>query len=245
MTTQTTNSIGSNVGWIGLGRMGEAMVKRLLAGGYKATAWNRTASKAEPLVAYGASIAASKQDLASCEVVFTMVSTTDDLKEVLFGEGGLTTGKLLPKRASPRLENRAQRDVWRGDSKPVRDHRDGRKGGHSAPRVFGVDQRLGAGQHVHALQNARAHQFRFDHVTFTPKLLLKDMDLGMASAKTYGVDMPAAAATRESVARMVARSALEGHEDVDFSIMLLETAKDAGMMLVSENKAIDDGLQAK
>jgi 3-hydroxyisobutyrate dehydrogenase len=36
-----------------------------------------------------------------------------------------------------------------------------------------------------------------------------------------------------------------GHEDVDFSILLLETAKDAGMILVSENKVIDDGLQAK
>jgi 3-hydroxyisobutyrate dehydrogenase len=81
----------------------------------------------------------------------------------------------------------------------------------------------------------------FDHVTFTPKLLLKDMDLGMASAKTYGVAMPAAAATRESVARMVGH----GHEDVDFSILLLETAKDAGMTLTSENKVIDDGLQAK
>jgi 3-hydroxyisobutyrate dehydrogenase len=81
----------------------------------------------------------------------------------------------------------------------------------------------------------------FDHVTFTPKLLLKDMDLGMASAKTYGVAMPAAAATRESVARMVGH----GHEDVDFSILLLETAKDAGMTITSENKVIDDGLQAK
>ena len=40
-----TNSIG----WIGLGRMGEAMVKRLLKAGHKASVWNRTASKAEPL----------------------------------------------------------------------------------------------------------------------------------------------------------------------------------------------------
>jgi 3-hydroxyisobutyrate dehydrogenase len=78
----------------------------------------------------------------------------------------------------------------------------------------------------------------FEQVTFTPKLLLKDMDLGMATAKTYGVAMPAAAATRESVARMVGH----GHDQVDFAILLQETAKDAGLELVSENKLIDDGL---
>jgi 3-hydroxyisobutyrate dehydrogenase len=39
----------------------------------------------------------NKIDLAACEVVFTMVSTTDDLKEVLFGEGGLVTGAKKPQ----------------------------------------------------------------------------------------------------------------------------------------------------
>ena len=81
--------MASTIGWIGLGRMGEAMVKRLLKAGHPVSVWNRTAAKAEPLVEYGATIAASKQALSSCDVVFTMVSTTDDLKEVLFGTGGL------------------------------------------------------------------------------------------------------------------------------------------------------------
>jgi 3-hydroxyisobutyrate dehydrogenase len=80
----------------------------------------------------------------------------------------------------------------------------------------------------------------FDQVTFTPKLLLKDMDLGLGAAKAYGVSMPAAAATRESVARMVGR----GHEDVDFAVLLLETARDAGLELKPENVKIDDGLAA-
>ena len=80
----------------------------------------------------------------------------------------------------------------------------------------------------------------FENVTFTPKLLLKDMDLGLAAAKTYGVPMPAAAATRESIARMVGH----GHDNVDFAILLQETAADAGLSLVSENKVIDDGLQS-
>src|SRR3954471_11446343 len=87
----------NRIGWIGLGRMGEAMVKRLLKAGHGVSVWNRTASKAEPLAEYGAKIAGSKLDLAACEVVFTMVSTTDDLKQVLFAEGGLTTGGKKPR----------------------------------------------------------------------------------------------------------------------------------------------------
>ena len=89
--------MASTIGWIGLGRMGEAMVKRLLKAGHKVSVWNRTASKAAPLVEYGATIAGSKQDLAGCDVVFTMVSTTDDLKQVLFGEGGLVAGAVKPR----------------------------------------------------------------------------------------------------------------------------------------------------
>ena len=41
--------MANQVGWIGLGRMGEAMVKRLLKAGFGASVWNRTRSKAEPL----------------------------------------------------------------------------------------------------------------------------------------------------------------------------------------------------
>jgi 3-hydroxyisobutyrate dehydrogenase len=78
----------------------------------------------------------------------------------------------------------------------------------------------------------------FDQVTFTPKLLLKDMDLGLAAAKAQGVPMPAAAATRESIARMVGR----GHDHIDFAVLLKEVAADSGLELKSENKQIDDGL---
>ncbi|MES2399636.1 MAG: NAD-binding protein, partial [Pseudomonadota bacterium] len=80
----------------------------------------------------------------------------------------------------------------------------------------------------------------FDQVTFTPKLLLKDMDLGLGAAKAYGVPMPSAAATRESVARMVGR----GHGDIDFAVLLQETAADAGLVLKSENVKVSDGLES-
>ena len=50
----------TTIGWIGLGRMGEAMVKRLLKAGHPVTVWNRTAAKALPLVEYGAVVASGK-----------------------------------------------------------------------------------------------------------------------------------------------------------------------------------------
>ena len=80
------------LGWIGLGRMGAPMAERLLKGGHDVTVWNRTRAKAEPLTAKGARIAASPADLAGADIVFTMVSTGADLKQVLFGEGGLLSG---------------------------------------------------------------------------------------------------------------------------------------------------------
>jgi exoribonuclease R len=45
------------VGWIGAGRMGAAMATRLAKAGTKVTVWNRTRSKAEPLTAFGCSVA--------------------------------------------------------------------------------------------------------------------------------------------------------------------------------------------
>ena len=48
-----TNTAQATIGWFGLGRMGDAMVKRLLKGGFAASVWNRTAAKAAPLVEYG------------------------------------------------------------------------------------------------------------------------------------------------------------------------------------------------
>ena len=44
------------VGWIGAGRMGFQLAKRLLAAGYDVAVYNRTRAKAEPLTEFGASI---------------------------------------------------------------------------------------------------------------------------------------------------------------------------------------------
>src|SRR5215510_9581480 len=83
------------LGWIGTGRMGYEMAARLAKGGADVLAWNRTRAKAEPLTQYGAQIA---DRLADCDVVFCMVSTWDDVKEVIAGPGGLLSkGKPVPR----------------------------------------------------------------------------------------------------------------------------------------------------
>jgi 3-hydroxyisobutyrate dehydrogenase len=81
------------IGWIGLGRMGYPMTERLLKAGYEVTVWNRTRAKAAPLTEKGGRIADSLADLAGVDVLFTMVSTGKDLKDVLFGENGAVSGK--------------------------------------------------------------------------------------------------------------------------------------------------------
>jgi 3-hydroxyisobutyrate dehydrogenase len=80
------------IGWIGMGRMGYPMAERLVKGGYDVSVWNRTRSKAEPLAKSGATIVDSPADLASCDILFTMVSTGDDLEAVYFGDGGVVNG---------------------------------------------------------------------------------------------------------------------------------------------------------
>jgi 3-hydroxyisobutyrate dehydrogenase len=86
------------IGWIGAGRMGTPMAERLLKAGHGLSVWNRTRAKAEPLAAKGATIVDKLSDLASCDVVFSIVSTGKDLEEVYLGKNGVASGGgKLPK----------------------------------------------------------------------------------------------------------------------------------------------------
>src|SRR4051812_34471994 len=86
------------LGWIGTGRMGFPMAARLAKAGGDVAAYNRTKSKAEPLKEYGASIVDAPVDLAERDIVFTMVSTSDDLKQVTLGpKGVLSKAARTPK----------------------------------------------------------------------------------------------------------------------------------------------------
>ena len=85
------------LGWIGIGRMGYAMAERLAKAGCDLTVYNRTREKAEPLAKHGAKIVGRPADLAGCDIVFTMVSTGKDVKEVLEGPNGVLAGSGKPR----------------------------------------------------------------------------------------------------------------------------------------------------
>ena len=87
----------TKIGWIGIGRMGYAMAERLARGGADLTVWNRTPAKAEPLAALGAKVARELRELAGCDIVYVMVSTWNDVKEVVGGANGLLSGPHSPK----------------------------------------------------------------------------------------------------------------------------------------------------
>jgi 3-hydroxyisobutyrate dehydrogenase len=75
-------------------------------------------------------------------------------------------------------------------------------------------------------------------VTFTPKLLLKDLDLGLAAARANGVPMPLTTAAREVVQMLIGN----GYTDEDFATLLTMQAKASGLELKSENMKVSDGL---
>jgi 3-hydroxyisobutyrate dehydrogenase len=77
------------LGWIGAGRMGAAMARRLLAHGHQVSVYNRTRAKAEALIPDGAVVVDTVAELTTCDVVFTSVSSSADLEQVLLGEAGL------------------------------------------------------------------------------------------------------------------------------------------------------------
>src|SRR5436190_7847675 len=97
-TAQASEPRAARIGWIGTGRMGYAMAERLARGGADVTVWNRTRAKAEPLAAKGAKIAQHLTELAACDIVFCMVSTWDDVQEVILGPAGLlSAGGRVPR----------------------------------------------------------------------------------------------------------------------------------------------------
>jgi 3-hydroxyisobutyrate dehydrogenase len=300
------------LGWIGIGRMGYAMAERLAKAGCDITVWNRTRAKAEPLAKHGAKIAGTLADLAACDIVFTMVSTGKDVKEVLFGANGVTSKGKAPKividSSSISLEESAE----------IRDKL-GKLGVKllAAP-VSGNDKVVTAGKVMFVISGARAaydtarpyldalgrgssyvgerelariakichnvylsvviqsmceitilaqkagmprHAFlefmnnsifgcmftRYKtpalvnldfHVTFTPELLRKDIELGLNAGREFGVPMPLASLTRDLVQTLIGH----GYTDKDFAALLLLQAKASGIELKSEHAEVSDGL---
>jgi len=74
--------------------------------------------------------------------------------------------------------------------------------------------------------------------TFTPPLLRKDMDLGLAAARALGVPMPVTAATREVIQSLIGN----GYTECDFAALIELEAKASGMEIEPENVEVGTGL---
>ena len=300
------------LGWIGIGRMGYAMAQLLAKAGCDLSVWNRTRAKAEPLREHGAKVVDSLTDLAGCDIVFTMVSTGKDVKEVLYGANGVmskgkqpkivvdSTSISIPESAEIRVEL-AKHGVKllaapvSGNAKVINAGKltvvaSGPKDAYDAvlPYLSAVGSgvtyvgdgelsriakichnvMLGvviqnlceitllaekAGMQRHAFldflnKSVMGSMFtRYKtpalvnldfHVTFTPELLRKDLDLGLSAAKELGVPMPLASTTRDMVQTLIGN----GYTDQDFSTLLLLAAKASGIELKPENVKVSDGL---
>ena len=78
------------VGFLGLGIMGKQMASLLLKQNVEVCVWNRTASKCAPLVAEGATTAATPAEvISSCDVTHAMLADPRASESVVFGAGGI------------------------------------------------------------------------------------------------------------------------------------------------------------
>ena len=299
------------LGWIGAGRMGYAMAERLAKGGCDIAVWNRTRAKAEPLAQHGAKVVNQLEELSTKDILFVMVSTYEDVKEVI--------GKALSKSSKPKmvvecssisLEGSAElRESLKkhgveylaapvsGNAKVIKAGKltfvvSGPKAAYekakpyldmmgmgssyvgegelariakichnvmlgvviqSLAEITVLAQKAGMTRHAFldflnkSVMGSTFTRYKTPalvnldfHVTFTPKLLLKDMDLGLDAGRRFGVPMPLASGTRNLIQEMIGH----GLTEEDFSTLLLMQAKASAMELEPENVKVGDGLSA-
>jgi 3-hydroxyisobutyrate dehydrogenase len=305
---------GIAVGWIGLGNMGSPLASRLVRAGHDVAVWNRTAAKAQPLAERGAAVAPTVRDLASRRVVFSMVSTSADLEQVMLDpDAGLLTGDAVPEvlvdcstvsvETSQRVREVAssrgvaflaapvsgngrvaaagklslvcsgEEDTFTG-VRPLLECL-GRSvtyvGTGETARLVKIYHNLLLGIYTEALaeilvlaekSGVQRHavmdfinnsvmgsvfsQYKTPalvnldfHPTFTPVLLRKDFDLGLAEARRTETPMPITTLTRDLVEASVGR----GFAKDDFATLLLVAAANAGVTLESEDVDVSDGLE--
>jgi 3-hydroxyisobutyrate dehydrogenase len=313
------------IGWIGMGRMGFPMAERLVKAGYDVAVWNRTREKAEPLAAKGAKVVDQLADLAGLDVVFSIVSTGKDLKEVYFGKDGVVeraNGKVPPIfvdcstiSVEESAEVRKQLKEAGADfiAAPISGNAKVIKAGKLSAVVSGAEpawrkvedmikaiapqgvsyvgegelarickiahnvmlgvvienlleitllaNKMGIPRHAFlAFMNNSVMGSMFTRykspalvnldwtTTFTPELLRKDMDLGLALGRKFDVPMPVTAAAREIVQSHFGAAMLQkdpkAYLEKDFAAMMETMALAAGMKLESENKQVPTGLES-
>src|SRR2546430_12719674 len=84
ITSQEGDSM--NIGFIGLGNMGQAMARNIARAGHQLTVYNRTRSRADELRAEGARAAVSPYDAAlNADLLITMLANDEAAEGGLFG----------------------------------------------------------------------------------------------------------------------------------------------------------------
>ena len=89
MTLVQTNPL--EIGWIGVGKMGNPMATRLIEAGHRLTICDPVVENRASLVARGAQVSASAADVAaSCALIFITIpndAVLADLGGEIFGDG--------------------------------------------------------------------------------------------------------------------------------------------------------------
>jgi 3-hydroxyisobutyrate dehydrogenase len=298
------------LGWIGTGRMGYAMAERLAKGGCDIAVWNRTKAKADPLSKYGAKVVNQLEELSTKDILFVMVSTYDDVKEVIGKALAKSQPKMVVECSSISLEGSAElRKILEerqiqylaapvsGNAKVIKAGKltfvvSGPKAAYEKAKPYldmmgtgssyvgegelsriakichnvhlGVviqslceitvlAEKVGMPRHAFldflnkSVMGSMFTRYKTPalvnldfHVTFTPKLLRKDLDLGLDAGREFEVPMPLTSLTRDLLQQMIG----QGMTEQDFSTLILAQAKASGIELKPENKEVGDGLSS-
>ena len=298
----------TSLGWIGTGRMGYAMAERLAKGGCDLAVWNRTAEKARPLEKYGAKVVNQLEELSTRDILFVMVSTYEDVKEVIGKALARGKPKMVVECSSISLEGSAELRKTlasegveylaapvSGNAKVIKAGKltfvvSGPKAAYDKARPYldmmgtgssyvgegelariakichnvmlGVviqnlceitilAQKAGMPRHAFldflnkSVMGSMFTRYKTPalvnldfHVTFTPKLLRKDLDLGLDAGREFEVPMPTTSVMRDVLQQMIG----QGMTEQDFSTLILAQARASGIELKPENKEVSDGL---
>jgi 3-hydroxyisobutyrate dehydrogenase-like beta-hydroxyacid dehydrogenase len=290
--------------------MGYAMAERLAKGGCDIAVWNRTKAKADPLSKYGAKVVNQLEELSTKDILFVMVSTYDDVKEVIGKALAKGKPKMVVECSSISLEGSAElrqflttRGVQylaapvSGNAKVIKAGKltfvvSGPKSAYEKAKPYldmmgtgssyvgegelariakichnvmlGVviqnlceitvlAQKAGMPRHAFldflnkSVMGSMFTRYKAPalvnldfHVTFTPKLLRKDLDLGLDAGREFEVPMPLTSLTRDLLQQMIGH----GLTEEDFSTLLLMQAKASGVALKPENVEVGDGLSS-
>jgi 3-hydroxyisobutyrate dehydrogenase len=299
-----------SLGWIGTGRMGYAMAERLAKGGCDIAVWNRTKAKADPLSEYGAKVVNQLEELSTKDILFVMVSTYDDVKDVIGKALAKGKPKMVVECSSISLEGSAELRKTlsakgveylaapvSGNAKVIKAGKltfvvSGPKPAYEKAKPYldmmGVGssyvgegelariakichnvmlgvviqnlceitilaQKAGMPRHAFldflnkSVMGSMFTRYKTPalvnldfHVTFTPKLLRKDLDLGLDAGRELEVPMPLTSLTRDLLQQMIG----QGMTEQDFSTLILAQAKASGIELTPENKEVGDGLSS-